>query len=84
MNSGCKQNVSFPQLYPGIRFRIMHLLRPRVFVRLIVPTVEATLLKCIPAQAPCALAFEDVRVDAIEIPTHVGLFSEGVEDFLNA
>lgn len=62
----------------------MHLLRPRILMRLIVPTLETTLLKCIPAQAPCALAFENIRVDAIEIPTRVGLFSEGVEDFLHA
>ncbi len=70
-----------PQVFP--RFgRRMHLLRPRIFMRLIVPTLEATLFKCLPAQTPCALAFEYVRMDAIEIPTSMSLFSEGVEDSL--
>lgn len=53
-------------------------------MRLIVPTMEATLFQRIPAQASCALTLEHVRMDAIEVPTHVSLCSEGVEDFLRA
>ena len=61
----------------------MHLLWPRIFVRLIVPTMEATLFQRIPAKASCALTFKHVRMDAIKIPTHVRLRSEGVKNFLH-
>ena len=52
-------------------------------MRLIVPTLEATLLECIPAQTPISLAFEHVCMDVIKIPTCVSFFREGLEDLLH-